>query len=523
MQYIKQVNSTGCFDLRLDLGDVDLPHMDQVSKYLVFPIKTYMKVSSRGSKEANWGINFGVVNQFFDQCPMSIRKPLAQTLVTLHHKIVQFMQTRSIDELDDLRTDLSKLLMELDQSVSLYPEIIRFCENNLTFGNTKDAGKKAEHSASLTFGLMEIKHLTGIVVLSKLLSPIFGTLMYYLKDQAGVDGKVKELHSVALVKELLDFRDGPLVAKLLNYIKHFISKDYTEDMTNISHGITLNSLVSKIFATIVVRNFANVDLHLPDGNLMTYIKVIIKITTRNNTHHTARVMLRGDNRRAEDESNRAQLESDSVISSKTADTPLIISSVIDRIVSSRLVEFDLCPELYTHSVQWFVSHPVTIHALNRLAIQVYFAKDLEGAKSLEYLNAGDVACLIALMQQLCVTTLGYAELGHLLSTSVGTLARSTQTNDDAMLRVNYKTSTEYRQCKALFTEGAIVNNKHVARQFDKTMAAMVEKMTTMSFLFNAAPEMWEAQDHDPLNGQSMRFSADIIKQYCAFVEIFSTK
>lgn len=520
MQYVKESNATGHFDLVLDTSGMVLPHEEKLSDYKTFPIKSYMKVSAKNS--TGWKINYGVVNAFFDTCTKDTQEQIAMGLITMHFEIIKFMKSEELENLPELLTRLAGILTELDKSVSLYPSLVEYCRNYLPFGDLSRAGERAQDRPELTFHSEDVIRLTGVVVLSKLMSPIFGSLMYYLKEQRNVESKMKELHCVTILKGVLDLRCRELIDKLKYYIKHSIDKEFSESLTSIHQGLTRNFTYNHLFAMLLIRHFVNVDLYRKNGNLMTYVKVSLRITTQNSTQSNNVVMIRGDSSKInDDDSKKSKLEFDSVISSKTADVPILIISGLDRVIQSLLLEYSIDEGEFETCVNYYRSNPVQVHDLNRLTLHMFMGPYLGGAKSLGCLHAEHMARVVAITQMVCFT-LGYRELGHTMSAAIGLTVKPTQSEKDTFLKLNYKGSPDYRNYRGILERSSVCARQAVKR-FDTLMSDMVEQMTTVNYIYNTATYLWEILGSEDMNGRTIQFTPNLIQSCCAFIDLTTTK
>lgn len=520
MQYIRRKNLMGRYDLYLDMGDVSLPHAEKLDDWQIFPIRTYTKVSNNDHGDL-WDINFRVVNSFFEHISNADAAEIGMMLIEMNYTIAQFMQS------EDLKTDLPKLLntlatmlYELDVQIDLYNKLVTYCKFEIPLGDLSGAGKRAQDTEELTFYAQDVVQLLGVVVLSKLMAPIFGTLMYYLVDR-NVESKLKEPHCVSILRKLFDRCCPTLITKLQFYIRHGIKNEFEEDMTAIYHGLTSNSLHNQIFSTLLTRNFVNVDLYRKNGKLMVFVNVSIKKTISTQKHNMNQNMVRvrcDMSGEMGDENKKSHLEIDSVVSTKTADIPILISAGLDRTIHSFLAEHDIPMQEFNNCLGYYRKHPVLVHGLNKFFLQTFIGTYIGGAKSLALLGSADVAKIITLLQMICIS-LGYRELGHMLSCHQGNLVKSDSSDQDQMMRVTYKNSVQYRNYRAKL-ETSPINAKQATKRFDSIMLEIVEAASQQVFIYNTAPFIWESIEESPAyNGKAIQFSDNLVPSICAVISL----
>lgn len=513
MQYVRKQNPSGRYDLYLDLGEIKLPNAENIEDWKVFPIKTYTKVSNNNHDHL-WNINFQVVNDFFEHIDDSDAADIAMLLITMNYEIAEFMRDEELDKLTELLNKLAFLLHDLDSHIHLYKKIVDYCRDHVPMSDLSNAGKRAQDTEELTFYEDDVLRLLGVVVLSKLMAPIFGTLMTYLVDKQ-VESKLKEPHCVSIMRKLFDRCCPDLIRKLQFYIRHGIKNEFDEDMTAIHHGLTSNSLQNQIFSTLLTRNFVNVDLFRKNGKLMVFVNVSIKktISTQKHNMNNNRVMVRCDMSSAGDEENRrSHLEIDSVTSSKTADVALIISNGLDRSIFSFLAEYDIEIDEYERCLRWYQKHPVYVNEMNKFVLQSFIGPYIGGAKSLLMLGASDIAKISTILQMMCVS-LGYRELGHMITCHVGDTIKTEATKNDQLMRINYKNSKHYRNFRAKLEYNIIP--KQATKHFDNVMSEIIEAATTQVYIYNTAPYIWDLiEESSEHNGRRIDFTPNLIPAIC---------
>lgn len=523
LRFQKKVNNTGKHDLYLETKGLDIPDEESVETYKLFCVKTYNKLYSK-KRVDGWEVNFNVVNSFFETLSNSDQSKIVMAFLTIHHELVTYMKARQdISDIDIILNKAADIIFLLEQELSLFDRIENFCEHELPINTKKNAGNRAQDTPVLTWLRPDVVKLTAVVVLSKMLAPLYGTFMFYIKDQKGVDNKLKQLHASVLINKVLTHRCGPLMEKLKFTIKHYMKREFKEDMSAICTGLTTNTLLDIVQAFLLVRYFVNVDLYYPNGNLITYVRVSIRnaVYGQQNPNNRNMVMLREDiNFSGSEESRKSQLEWDSVSSSTTADAPILITAAVSRLVTRLLMENDIGVTVFKRNLAFYKRHPIELHIVNKFLLYMYMGHHLGGAKSLSSLRANEMIQLITVLQ-LILLKLGFDELAYVVTANVGTLAKPSQDSHDIMLKNAYKGSAAYRNYRSEL-ENADLYPSAAPKVFDQMLSDLANAITTNVFVYNLATSIINQIDtEESVNGKGIKFSNECIPKMCQFIELNS--
>jgi hypothetical protein len=519
MQYIHQVRPDGKIDMALDLGNIKIPELDGKEYLLRFVIKTYTKVCkniSSGTEESS----FNAINNFFDYIIEDDKKIIAIYLATMNHVIQEHMKNDSADNIMDLSKELGQMVLSLNNIISLYDKLVEFASKNVPINLFKEAGARPQDTPLHTYYKEDIIELLACVFISKLLAPIFGTIMNYA-TKSGIESRIKELHCLPIVSPLYAEACPHVIYKLKKYIEPILNKEFKENMDSISIGFTKNSIENHVFVNLIVRNFINLDIYRENSNHITAIRVGIKksIDTQRSNMKTNKIMFREDISALPDDQKRSQLEIDSVISKTTADVPIITSVFINKTVNRFLKEYDIEHGMYDECLRHNYESGVTYNILNSLILEILFSGALSGTKSFKYLTIQDIAKLVTCSQLICAS-LNYYELASSMTALSSSMIKEQMTDMDQQILVGYQTKQQYRAYITKLLDSSLGPDMLVSF-FTIRAKSIITSITTDTHIFNNSELLWQQQKHDNVNGTIIQFTDGYIQELCGLLNLLS--
>jgi len=500
--------------VRMNIKDLPIEHKENFAPLLEFPISSYTKLFRGREIPSSWVKTFELVNVFLSETDIVDQIKIAQFLIIAHDSVIKFFSEEGLVGISKLTQDLGDKLNELDLSINLCDRLKAFIVANVPIGDFSKAGTRDQDTASLTFREHEAKELLSIVLLNKLLTPLFGVFIEYSKKK--LDTQLKEVHCVTILTPLIRRKFFGLMTKLQNYIKHTINSKWSESPTSVFHSHTLDSMSEIITATIIVKDFVNVDLFYKDGNLMKYINAAAKHsimtnrTSEKNPIYPRLPMSATDG----DDGNIAQLEIDSATSIKMFDTTTIVKSAIQNAVYKLIDTHEIENNLYTQCVQYYKNNLITPSTINQIVTISYFSNSIGGGKGISFLSASEYAQLIAITQ-IVMFKLGYHELAHMLTVKHGSV-KMIPTDLDNRIKVTCTTSDEFRNCKTKYDKSPIGAD---GTAWTNKINKVVQDITSTNYIYNTADQLWDIWDNTNLNDKIVVCSENIIPALCSFVEL----
>lgn len=520
MQFVHTSRPDGKVGLKIELGDIVIPQLEGKESLLSFPLRTYTKickVSADADPDDDMS-SFSAINNFFDWISIDDRRIIVIYLATMHCMIKEEIGTGNIDKIVQLSRELGKMVIDLNDTISLYDKLVMFSDKHIPINEFKGAGGRPQDTPITTYLYDDIVKLMACVLLSKMLAPIFGTLMYY-STKYNVESRLKEMHCLPVIQPLLQHVCPDVVYKLKKYIEPIVKKEFKEDINSINIGLTKNSIENHVFVNLIIRNFINIDIYRENSNHITAIRVGIKkaIDTQHSMMKNHKVMIRQDVSSVPDDQRRSQLEIDSVVSDTTFDIPIIAEAFINRTITSFLREYEIPKELYDACYEYNLKSQVSYNILNKLVIEMLFSGPLSGTNSLKYLKAITMIKLITTAQLICMAS-GYYELGHGLTASLSVVSKTSMSDIDHLILINYQNKQQYRNyVEKLLTSS--LGNDCLISFFNNRTRDIVNAITANTYVFNTPPILWEHYNVENLNCKAIQFSENYMQELCTLLNI----
>jgi hypothetical protein len=520
MQYIHKIRPDEKVEMVLDLGNLKIPELKDKEFLLKFVIKTYKKVCKNAfiDEEAS---SFNAINNFFDWINNDDKKIIAIYMASMNYTIQESMKNDDINNIIKLAKELGDMVLSLNNIISLFDKLVEFSDKQVPINLFKGAGTRPQDSPLTTYYREDIVKLMACVFVSKLLAPIFGTLMNY-STKFGVESRIKELHCLPVVNSLYQNVCPDVIHKFKMYIKATLKKEFKEDMDSISIGFTKNSIENHVFVNLIVRNFINLDIYREDSNHITAIRVGIKkiIETQHSNMKSNKIMFRLDMRAVPDDQKKSQLDIDSVVSKNTSDLPIISAVFIDKIVNRVLKENDIRISLYSSCLQHNYNTNVTYNILNSLPIEMIFSSKLSGSKSFKYLTISDMTKLIT-ATQLIISSLGYSELAHSISALSSSVIKENLSDMDQHILVGYQTKSNYRTYLTKLLDSSL-GSDILSTYFTNRIRSVVTSITSDTYVFNTPEEIWNMQNNENMNKAIFQFTDNYVQELCGFLNLLWT-
>ena len=517
MRFVKRIDSVGKASVYLDLEGLDLPEIKfDFEPLLNFRIETYAVLKAT-STEFDWETVFATTHKFLKSMSDDEKRKFASMLIVMHYEILSSMkieQELEGDAMTALETRLSKLLAQFDKSTNLVPRLQEFTEIEIPIQSFVGVGERAQDSVEMTFYRDDVIQLTTIVLLCKLMTPIFGIFIESCKKR--MDNAYKEIHCVSILKDILSNRYRPLTEKLTYFITRIVKPMLNRiKLTHVYNGYTFSVITQQIYASMLTRRFISVDLFKPNGNLVTYVTSCARAAAQTQFSSTgfktavAEIIKPTESSSGED-GNVSNLEAESRSSNKTADFLMIIKAAVEQLCQRFPVEHDLDVDLIQASNYYYQNRHVPLSPLNTYLMCALFGPSLGGAQSIESLDAVSVNRLIPLLQAYLLQQ-GYYDLVHAVSLLQTGQLKSMLTGNDTQLRATWNNSYEYRNCELKFPYA--VNEL----RWDTRLKDIVENITAEIMLFNTAPAIWDVLQMESRNNEQYLVPESLSRSVCSFI------
>lgn len=491
-----------------------------LADYAKFPVETYVNLKRR---DEAWSMTYDFPNRFLETLSEQDQLDIAAVMVMMNYDVIQFFQLNQgmyAGKLEEMIRGLSGLLWKLDKKIDLCGKLKQFIFKNVPIGDFSEAGTHPQDSEKLTFREPEVVDILTIVMLCKLMSPVFGVIAGKLKLSDSVDSKKKEIPCADILTDVLQDRYVMLIDKLQNYIRHAVKNGMDASETAAFNGYTANTIAHGMLSILLVRSFINCDLMRKNSNIMTFIITVIKssLTAKNSGISEAPVLQRKLDLDGDEEDNTAQLDLDSSISLKPADTLAIIRAGVKPTIDIFLTnEIDPDPTTlkfnraeYYKNRDYLTKVEFNPNPLNSLLSCGYFGAMMGGGKSVQSLYIKEYTELVALLQMILFSQ-GHIELGHLLTAkAVGEMDINEAT---ISMKFKYRNSYAYMNCRNTYDMLAGCGDR-----WDKAIDKIVEDLCSTKYVYNTPLEIWKSLGEDSRNREPIVVPNTIIQDLCSFIE-----
>lgn len=537
MQFTRRLDDMGKSCVYLDLEGLQLGIRDQyppgqkpldeqtvhslmahISPFQMFRVDTYNTLKAKAS-DTQWNYVFGPVNQFLRQQPNDVLRDIAETLLNIHHDIIQEMYYGADlkNTLADLTRSFSKQVSELDHRIDLVPRLEAYVREYVPINTKPGVGSRPQDKPEMTFHLDEVMVLTTCTVLSKLLSPILGVYIEHCKKQ--MDTAFKDLHCAGILHDILDDRYRTVIIKFQNFLSQIISRSMKDNIKHILNGCTLGMISQQQYAKSMVRNLVCINLYRPDGNLMTFLTASTRDATR-----TPPPAISGSGRKLSiselhgpqeivsgDEGNMTVLECGSKSSANTVDHPHLIDQAASRFIEQGLVDYDLSVDDFHEALGFYGMNPFPMTAANSYLLGIIYGQRLGGAKGIHLLTHNTFVRLIVMLQLQLLKHREFHDLIPLLTVTESLQPKIQQTHKDGVLKTSWNSSAEFRNCEARF-QLALGDLKWSAQ-----LSTIVEWLQTTNLVISLAPTLAEKMGSGLNNDSPYEYPDSIIQSICQFI------
>lgn len=293
-------------------------------------------------------------------------------------------------------------------------------DKNIIIPDFSDVVMRPQDTEEKTFRETEYHLINTIIIISKLLFPIFGEIICKIQQLENGDSYsgVKEIITFGIMNTLLERNFGPIINKLFNYISEIVNRHRKNDDMLVFHGVTETSLAYDKLAKMMVKNFVNHDLYKQNGNIMTYISVFIKRSVSVETNGSAKnVMYRERDTpelNGDDGRNLSYMENALNTSNEPVETAPIVKLAIKKFISDYLERNNISREVFEQAVGFYRIKSIPPTPINELLVAMFIADPVGSAYSVKYLSMDEMIRVIVLIQ-IYASRMGFNSLIPMLS------------------------------------------------------------------------------------------------------------
>lgn len=527
MRFEKKIDEAGSAYIHMNIDDLKdkmpkkLPF--DINPLLDFKVETYQNTNAKASPE-KWNQVFGPVHNFLKTVSAEDQVKFVLLTVSMHMQIAKVLNLNNPNisgrEISKLEDDLSVQLQQLDKDINLFPRLYEFVEaGNVPLPSFRNIGERAQDTAEMTWYRPETAKLTAIVILCKMLTPVFGLFISNFKKHKETDGAYKEIHCVTILRDTLFSRCPEIVRKLDYYIGKTVNQvlNPEEDLTHVYNGFTDTMIKDQIYAQMLTRRFVLVDLLRENSNLIIYVSSCARgaaSTQFSGTNFTYSVMTLTYRQESatEEDGNLSNLEVESRSSTRTADYDLLVEAAVRQTRRLFIETHDLDEKIIEETEAFYTQNHIQLTPFNQYMLSILFGPYLCGAKSIELLDAKGLVSLVSLLQVYLINQ-GYFDLVVAASAVPTGKLKNFLTGADTTLKNTWNSSYEFRNCNARFP--TVCNGI----TWYTGLEAAVKNFIGEEYTINVAQSIWDLLKMDNHNDE--RF--DVPESLARSVSLFITQ
>lgn len=528
MRFTISKNAAEQKSIELDLQGAKVDASIDIDQLRYFKTKAYQGID--GNK---FDTILGLPNKFMATLNIEDSSKLATAFITAHYLIISNLGpnsnqdnpgTQPGDRIIQLENALDVLITRLDQDIDLFPKLLDFTIANVQFPSFKDAGTRAQDSEAMTFHRDEVVSLTAIAILGKLLAPIFVDFMSYaVGEPLLLENNLKVTHCVAMLKTILNKRAGRLINKLYEYIRNLLKPTCSQvTETNIYNGLTSAVHIQKQYAELLVKRLVTVDItRTSQSNILKYVASTIKTpigqnSGQKNTPSASSLIVPGDNNESslDTEGNTSVFENESLVSSKPADSAILVIEAIKQSKALFAEQYNLDLAKIEALENYYKIYHVGLTAINSYILGILFGSYIAGSKSVELLDNDSLVTLVA-CAQVYFASHGPTSLIHVISAIPTDTVKTERSSNDVLLINNATTTIEYKNCCERF------KYEFGSLKWSSGMMDIIKELTSRIYIYNTEPSLWEFLGEGNANGNPLQTPL-IAQDICKLIlEVYS--
>lgn len=321
-----------------------------------------------------------------------------------------------------------KCFKKLGMSARIFDFVCR--DKNISLPDFANKEMRPQDTEEKTFYEDDYHLINTIIIISKILSPLFGEIINRIKISNDSYKSMKEIVAFGIINTILREDFEAITKKLQNYIAKMIERFLSDDTMITFNGITATGLTHYQFAKIIVKNFANHNLYVPDGNVIRAVCVTLKRSIENETKGSTRQVTyfeRMSPESSDDDQNMSFFENSVNSVNEPVETPVLVSLAINQFIDQYLIDNSIDVKVFNDIVKYYEITIVQPTPVNELLVAMFIADPIGAAYSVKYMDMTMIIKVIAIIQ-IYAMMMGFNEIVPLLSLSLTNIAK-VETND----------------------------------------------------------------------------------------------
>jgi hypothetical protein len=523
MHYELTSSNTGVAAIKLELGSITFTgvNLDDDSPLRTFPISAYTNIFERD--ESGGSLKYrdlgalDCINNFFATLSEADCRVIALTLLLAHSRIRVAFETGDIVGLSRVADNVGELICKNFMEIALLEKFHEYILKNITITIRTDWGSRPIDTEDMTYTKQDVIDLHTLVFLGKLMLPIFGAVITRAQSHK-LGPKVAELHCLPFIMPLINAKARLIKNKLMRYIRAATSKIFVEDATVLHSGFSKNYAETVLMAMFLIRNTVNHNVYMPGSNLITALNGCVTQTARSfkkDAKKSNHIEFRKLKSVVAEEPNQSRMEVDSIVSTKTADVPIIAKTFTKTIVQRFLNNNGLDVGIHRRVVGKLHTDVIQINSVSKIIIETLFCREFNGIVNMNYLRLPEMVELLAAAQQL-TAKYGYGALAHACAVRRTGNIRVEQTEIDRAMVLGYNKSREYKRYVLLFDELPL-DSKELRGYFDEVLTDILNEFTTYELTDHTPPDICQLLNEEWQDGTLVQFNSLLMDQLYLFL------
>jgi len=455
----------------------------------------------------------GPANDFLKSLPLADY----QKLVAVFYRIKNLLAKVEEEDYNIINaiSNADKLFFIMVEETELVKKILMFVENSgINIPVLDNVGTRPQDSKEMTFVREDYITLSAIIVICKICFPLFGETIKVIKSKPSCNRELKEKYCLGIVNTTLNTFFKDISSKLFNYITSVMKQYKNNDILCSFQGYTKETIITTMFASMLVKKFVNINLHKPDGNIMSYAITCVKSTAssmfgkfRTSGTHFPRFE---PQEMADDESKKSLLENESAAFDTTSDISSIVKIGIEKHIHDYIKKNNVRLDILKSSFDYYSNFTIPITPINEYIISLFIGKEIGGAVGIRYVNA-ELYVKAIILAQIFMARSGFGSLVPLL-----TMLPTNKPKTEIDVVVNHILITkgigpDYRSCKELLVH--LDDNFNWERHF----RTMIEFLVKKNHAFNVSLSIQEIFPMDNnTNGDIYKYDKNVIEEIYRF-------
>lgn len=395
------------------LAEIAFPHEEIHVERRIFDIKTYAKLR----KDASSWDRIQPANDFLATFDRDEYTYLVRLFVRAKRDLDQVRDRQSVmNAVAAINEKVAKTFGKLN----LAKRLLEYVRNDkrITMPDLSNVGTRLQDTKEKTFREDEYHLINTIVIISKMLFPIFGEIINKIQRIENTYSGVKEIVAFGIINSMLARDFETIITKLHNYISNIIDQTLPQDPMLCLYGITETSLSYDKLAKNVVKNFVNHDLYQDGGNIMRYLAVTIKRAISTETSGSTKSLLYKPRilpeSGSDDGRNISILENAVNTSSEAVEVPILVKIAVDKFITDYVTANNINVSFFEQAVAFYKATTLPPTPVNELIVAMFVAEPIGSAYCVKYMNM-DMMVRIIVIIQIYAMKMGFGELVPLLS------------------------------------------------------------------------------------------------------------